>query len=416
MDLAYSYDLVNNTSSRAATPTPQPPSSTSDSTSTATDPPTPRPTQSKPRQNLQTEFQETFKAFSSSPWGAKLGGLWGNVRKQGESYYEEAVREAEAARIDAVKGFNDIREGIAGRVRSLSVGEKEALQTTDGLGQQPSGTQAKREAIPGEEPIPFANRSSTAPSNDDDTNDFLSKFKIEAAKRLKDVQAAEDAADQALLRFGTTIRSFLRDAVAVSAPEDSQQPGEMLFESKDSQGKRTIHTSRMDAQLHLIHTNPERLTHDPEESQEWEKWKQEFDVEKYTDRIAQDLETYPELRRVMGELVPEKVQYGEFWGRYYFLRGVVEEGEKRRRELLRGMSLPTSIFMLSLMNVCLFFGCGAEIVGERLRKTDIEQRQRTTQKKSHGTKTPTMTPQIQPTKFPPLPQHQPQRLKQHPSL
>ena len=110
MDLAYSYDHVINTEDRAVTPTPPNAPSSSDTTSTSTDPTTPKPTPAQPTQSLQTEFQETFKAFSASPWGTKLGGLWGNVRKQGESYYEEAVREAEAARIDAVKGFNDIKE------------------------------------------------------------------------------------------------------------------------------------------------------------------------------------------------------------------------------------------------------------------------------------------------------------------
>lgn len=32
--------------------------------------------------SLNTEFQEAFKAVSSSPWGAKLGGFFGQVKKQ----------------------------------------------------------------------------------------------------------------------------------------------------------------------------------------------------------------------------------------------------------------------------------------------------------------------------------------------
>jgi len=31
---------------------------------------------------LNTEFQEAFKAVSASPWGAKLGGFFGQVKKQ----------------------------------------------------------------------------------------------------------------------------------------------------------------------------------------------------------------------------------------------------------------------------------------------------------------------------------------------
>ncbi len=337
MDLAYSYDHIVNTDDRAATPTPpNPPSSSEDPQSTG--PATPKPSRSQPRQNLQAEFQETFKAFSNSPWGAKLGGLWGNVRKQGESYYEEAVKEAEAARIDAVKGLNDLREGISGRVRSLSVNETEAREDAES---QKGGTMPgeKKEPIPGEEPIPThdaAEREHVLQENDN----FLERFKAEAAKRLKDVQKAEDAADEALLRFGNNIRSFLRDAVAVSAPADSEQAGEVLFESKDSSGKRRIHASRMDAQLHLIHTSPSRFTRDTTDSgNEWESFCNGFDIEKKTDDISKDLERYPELRHMMEALVPEKVDYTDFWGRYYFLRQALEVQEEKRRELLKGEAL-----------------------------------------------------------------------------
>lgn len=31
---------------------------------------------------LNTDFQEAYKAISSSPWGAKLGGFFGSVVKQ----------------------------------------------------------------------------------------------------------------------------------------------------------------------------------------------------------------------------------------------------------------------------------------------------------------------------------------------
>ena len=31
---------------------------------------------------LNTDFQEAYKAISSSPWGARLGGFFGNVVKQ----------------------------------------------------------------------------------------------------------------------------------------------------------------------------------------------------------------------------------------------------------------------------------------------------------------------------------------------
>lgn len=36
----------------------------------------------KPESTLNSDFQEAYKAISSSPWGARLGGFFGNVVKQ----------------------------------------------------------------------------------------------------------------------------------------------------------------------------------------------------------------------------------------------------------------------------------------------------------------------------------------------
>lgn len=168
---------------------------------------------------------------------------------------------------------------------------------------------------------------------------MVARFRSEAAKRLKDIEKAEDAADEALLKFGTNISNYLRDAVTVQPPTSpGADPTKVLFESKDSEGKRVIHTTRFDAQLHVIHSSLDSFLRDPQ-SPEWEKWTADFDVAKKTDAIAKDLEKYEELRRAMEKIVPEKVEYKQFWARYYFLRYVIETEEQRRREMLKGMYL-----------------------------------------------------------------------------
>ncbi|KAK5013646.1 hypothetical protein LTR16_004207 [Cryomyces antarcticus] len=171
---------------------------------------------------------------------------------------------------------------------------------------------------------------------------MLSRLRLEAAARLKTISKAEDAADEALLKFGTNIRNFLRDAVTVAPPaadgeKNADGSGKVLFESKDAEGKRVIHTTRFDAQLHVIHSSLDSFSRDPA-SPEFEPWARGFDVEKQTERIGRDLEAYEELRRAMEKLVPERVAYEEFWKRYYFLRHVIETEEQRRRELLKGAS------------------------------------------------------------------------------
>lgn len=163
----------------------------------------------------------------------------------------------------------------------------------------------------------------------------MARIRTEAAKRLKDLQQAEDAADEALLRFGGNVRDFLREAISIAPPDGFSQGSTVLFESKDAQGKRVIHASRFDAQLHVIHTSAASFTKDPS-GEEFEKFVKEFDVEKKTEDISSDLAKYPDLRSTMEKLVPDQVAYADFWRRYYFLRHGIETAESRRRELLNG--------------------------------------------------------------------------------
>ena len=282
--------------------------------------------------NLNTEFKEAYKSFSASPWGARLGGFFSDVRKHGETYYEGARQEATVASGEALKGFTDLRSTLVSRARSMSTGQDPS--SPPAAANQTSDKEAEKEGNDKERSESEALRESEG---------VISRFRAEAAKRLKELEKAEEAADAAIFKFGANIGNFLRDAVTIAPPtEETNKDGsrKVLFESRDQDGKRVIHSTRFDAQLHAIHASFESFTSDPA-STEYAKWKDDFDVEKKTDAIAQDLEKYEELRRTMEKLVPEKVEYKEFWTRYYFLRMVVETEEQRRRELLKG-ALPLS--------------------------------------------------------------------------
>ncbi|KAJ5189321.1 hypothetical protein N7491_005650 [Penicillium cf. griseofulvum] len=278
----------------------------------------------EPNANLNDELQETFRAFSNSPWGSRIGGLWDNVRKQGETYYEGARQEYAAASEEAVKGFSDLRETLVDRTKGLSLST--AALTGGGEGQS-DATATPKAVAEGESSDKGEGAGASGES-------FIARLKAEAARRLKEIEKAEEAADEAILRFGMNIGQKLREAVSI-LPPDADESGKLLFESKDAEGKRVIHATRFEAQLHVIHSNLESFSKDPV-SDEWPAFKKEFNVEIKTDEIAADLEKYPELRSAMEKLVPEQVEYVEFWTRYYFLRLVVETEEKKRKELLKG--------------------------------------------------------------------------------
>jgi hypothetical protein len=280
--------------------------------------------------DLNTELQETFRAFSASPWGSRIGGLWDNVRKQGETYYEGARQEYASASEEAVKGFSSLRDTIVDQTKGLSLNT--AAMVTSGESPNDEATTPKATTTKEGEDTEDTEAGSSSGEG------FMSRFKAEAARRLKEIEKAEEAADEAILRFGMNIGQRLREAVSIVPPE-SDESGKLLFESKDADGKRVIHATRFEAQLHVIHSNLDSFTKEPA-SDKFPEFKNEFNVESKTDEIAADLEKYPELRSAMEKLVPETVEYADFWTRYYFLRLVIETEEKKRKELLKGKITP----------------------------------------------------------------------------
>lgn len=226
---------------------------------------------------------------------------------------------------DASKGLTSLRSTILSHTRNLSLNTATAGESSkDGEKDQTT---------------PRASQDGSEEAKQSENT--LARLRAEAAKRLKDLQRAEEAADEALIKFGGNVRNFLRDAVSIAPPQESDQSGAVLFESKDAQGKRVIHTSRFNAQLHVIHTSTESFTKDPN-SADYAAWSKEFDADKKTPDINNDLQKFPDLRATMEKLVPDQVPYVDFWKRYYFLRHGIETAEARRRDLLKGESIVTS--------------------------------------------------------------------------
>jgi hypothetical protein len=300
-----------------------------------------QPPNPAPATNLNTEVQDAYKALSSSPWAARLGGFLGTVKKQGEQYSSIAQKQATAGFSTLIKHTRNLSVNADGTTTSTS-------ETTD-------GTEEKaKAAVEKEEIEAHPDRPDSLPADIlHEAEGMLSRLRAEAAKRLKNIdlkkiEEAEDAADEALLKFGTNIRSFLRDAVTIAPPADGSSAKEVMFESKDSSGKKVVHATRFDAQLHVIHSSLDSFLKDPV-SPEWEAFRKDFDVEKKTEAISKDLEKHAELRSAMEKCVPEKVEYATFWERYYFLRHVIESEEARRREMLKGTYLTPIIPIQSLL-------------------------------------------------------------------
>ena len=125
--------------------------------------------------------------------------------------------------------MSELRTNIANRTRGLSLSGSLPVLILDPLPEDENpqeGETSKDGATLGE------------------SEGILSKLKKGAAQRVSEIEAAEARADEYLIKFGSSIGSFLRDAVTIDPPEESTgQDGskEVVFETKGhEEGKRQI--------------------------------------------------------------------------------------------------------------------------------------------------------------------------------
>ncbi|KAI5807421.1 hypothetical protein DFH27DRAFT_650931 [Peziza echinospora] len=290
---------------------------------------------------LNAEFNEAYKAISSSPWGMRFGAFMGTVKKQSETYYKEASRSTVAE--TATRGFTDLKTNLINRTRSLSL--------TGAAAPPQEGGDASSTTTGGDGSTGAHDNTTTETRSSQEIQDsFISKLKANAAKRIEEIEKAEARADEYLLKWGSTVGNFLKDAVTIAPPEGGEfadEEGKGKGKEREGgagaagyqageEGKRQIYTTRLDAQLHLLHTSLDLFKNDPDVESYNKDWTASFDVEKSTEQIAADLDKYPELRASMEKVVPAEVKYEDFWKRYYFLRQQLDTEEQKRKELLKG--------------------------------------------------------------------------------
>lgn len=174
----------------------------------------------------------------------------------------------------------------------------------------------------------------TAPAS---TSKMFGVLKRQAQARLDELENVDF--NKYLDQFGKEVKVLLKDAVTIDPGEDidqdesTQLTKDVLFDVPEDI-KRQIYTTRLDAQLHALHTSVEPFLAADAGDATYDKYASEFSADSQTATIADDLEHYPELRKLMEKLVPEKIAYDEFWRRYYFLREQINQEEARRKKLL----------------------------------------------------------------------------------
>lgn len=92
-----------------------------------------------------------------------------------------------------------------------------------------------------------------------------------------------------------------------------------------------------------MQTNENTYLKDPEaaiknneqEKKILETFNSTFNIEEYTEEIAQLLNDYPSLRDTMDKLVPVQISYSLFWQRYFYHAWKIEQDEQKRQLIVQ---------------------------------------------------------------------------------
>ncbi|KAK9466641.1 hypothetical protein V1512DRAFT_263114 [Lipomyces arxii] len=278
-----------------------------------------------PTQTLGDEITDAVQSFQHSAWGARIGGLWESVKKQGEQALDVTKKDLSVASELATKEIASLSEQL--RSSNIASQASSFVTTTAGRLSMDGGDSGSRSAQ-------IASRVKVAPES---TSKMFAVLKNKAQGQMEELEKVEFS--KYLNKMGKDVSEFLKEAVTIEPGEEADYEGNMsepvakdvLFDVPDDI-KRQIYSTRLDAQLHVLHTSTEPFVTEGDDS--YAEFAKDFSVEGQTSTIAADLEQYPELRKSMEKLVPEKISYEEFWKRYYFLREQINKEELRRKQLI----------------------------------------------------------------------------------
>ncbi|ANB13239.1 Dos2p [Sugiyamaella lignohabitans] len=279
---------------------------------------------------LETGIENAYTRLSNAATNTNWSSLWATVKKQGENALKETT-----------KDINAFRKEV-GSLLANQDAQNPGSNTGSG---DASDLSSSQETVVKKTPT-SASPVDSKPSSSTMLSELTKRAQIYIDTLDRDLEKIENAAGSYVGKIGKDVKSFLKDAVTVDAPgvlrgdDDSDSgedaPAEILFDVPEAI-RTQIYSTRLDAQLHALHTSTQPFLTTTTEP-DYESFAKEFNIDTHTEIIAEDLDKYKPLRTLMESLVPEKVSYNEFWAKYYYMRKQIQDQELRRKILVQKAS------------------------------------------------------------------------------
>ncbi|XP_004247485.1 uncharacterized protein [Solanum lycopersicum] len=159
-------------------------------------------------------------------------------------------------------------------------------------------------------------------------------FREVASRAVKDLPNS--------IEVGTTV-SHAIDGVIKSTTEIISQGKDTLLASSDAESEtpdanQTLNSgrySRFESQLMNIQSDPNTFCVDPEDLEEYKKWKSEFDLKENSKEVEILIEENGSLEGIFKRVVPNEVDNETFWCRYFYKVYKLKQQESVRANLVK---------------------------------------------------------------------------------
>ncbi|MCE3216724.1 hypothetical protein HAX54_007723 [Datura stramonium] len=158
-------------------------------------------------------------------------------------------------------------------------------------------------------------------------------FREVASRAVKDLPNS--------IEVGTTVSQAI-DGVIKSTTEIISQGKDTLLASSDAEtdtpdANRSLNSarfSRFESQLMNIQSDPNTFCVEPEDLEEYKKWKSEFDLKEKSKEVENLIGENESLEGIYKRVVPNEVDHETFWCRYFYKVYKLKQQESVRAKLV----------------------------------------------------------------------------------
>ncbi|KAJ7977457.1 BSD domain-containing protein 1 [Quillaja saponaria] len=171
----------------------------------------------------------------------------------------------------------------------------------------------------------------------------LQEFSSGLKKEIEVAQGSLETVGHVIDEFGNTVLkgtaqiiSQGKDTILASDGESDSDNSSSNPKNSSLQSLNSKRYSRFDSQVRAIQGDASTYCDEPEDLNDYKKWKSEFSLKEKDEEIETLLDENDDIDSIYKRVVPNIVDHETFWSRYYYKIHKLKQAEDFRAKLVRG--------------------------------------------------------------------------------